>query len=493
MVALKQALVLQAARLVGEAVRLTGRSGGTALPGLLVERAAPELIQRLASRLDAGAIVVSGTNGKTTTSRLIARALEGAGYRVVHNRSGSNLMRGIAAALAQDTPQSPLPQGEGQGEGDPVRFDPHLNPLPARERKPLHPSIGLFEVDEATVPLALPVLRPRAVVLLNLFRDQLDRYGEVDTIARLWRGALEDLPADCTVALNADDPMVASLGKGLPQRALYYGLEDRSHGLSQRERAADFLECLACGVPYQYSLTYYGHLGHYACPSCGWTRPAPAVKSPEAKLDGLNGSTTVVEDPNERITLSLPLPGLYNQYNLLAAAAGVLALGLPLSALVRAVEGFQPAFGRAERFRIEGKDIIMLLTKNPVGANQVVRLLASIPGRKPMLLALNDLAADGEDISWIWDADYEGLQSQIAWAVIAGRRAEDLALRLKYAGCWGEVFPAILNDPEQAFRTAIYRLEPGETLYVLPTYTAMLELRAVLNRMGIVKPFWEEA
>jgi len=527
---MKEALVLRAARFLGGAMRLTGQGGGTALPGLLVERAAPALIPDLAGRLDAGSIVVSGTNGKTTTTRIIARAVAEAGYRAVHNRSGSNLMRGIAAALAQDTDHPPSPKGEGPTGRLPAHSE-GLNELPPVLENPSNglgtslgdhrPRIGVFEIDEATLPQAVLALRPRILVLLNLFRDQLDRYGEVDTVARLWREALATLPPDSTIVLNADDPLVASLGKHSGNRALYYGLEDSGQALPERERAADFVECLPCGVPYGYSLTYYGHLGHYACPSCGWARPKPDVSAVQVELKGLDGSNATLETPEHapdhpsrgpdgpsatRVSLSLSLPGLYNVYNLLAATAGLQAAGLPLAALPRAMQGFQPAFGRGERFSVGGRRLVMLLAKNPVGANQVIRLLRSIPGKKPMLLALNDLIADGEDVSWVWDADYEGLVDQVDWAVITGRRAEDLALRLKYAGCFdtgrpdsgpgdpssGGWMPAILNDPQRALCTALYRLDPGETLYVLPTYTAMLELRQVLNRMGIALPFWEQ-
>ncbi len=451
-----------AARLVGQATRLSGRGGGTALPGLLIERGAPKLIPDLAGRLDAGSILVSGTNGKTTTTRILSRAMSLAGYAVVHNRSGSNLVRGIAAALVQANPN---------GGG---------------------PTAGLFEIDEATLPPTAPLLNPRAIVLLNLFRDQLDRYGEVDTIARLWRETLSALPTGCTLVLNADDPLVASLGRDYSGPVLYFGMEDHRHGLVERERAADFVECPQCDVPYDYDFTYYGHLGHYRCPSCGWSRPTPSVRASLVGLDGRAGASLTIEAGTEMLALQVPLPGLYNQYNVLAAAAGLTALSIPLSLLVTALQDIEPAFGRAERFRVDGKDVIMLLIKNPVGANQVIRLLKSLPGRKPVLLALNDLTADGEDVSWIWDADCEGLADQLEWVVVAGRRAEDMALRLKYAGCFSaDLQPAVLNDARSALTTALYRMEPGETLYVLPTYTAMLELRQVLSRMGAARPFWE--
>ena len=465
---LKQRLILTTARALGAAARRTGRGGGTALPGLLIERAAPDLISQLARQLDAGAVLVSGTNGKTTTARLIARVLEHAGYHVTHNRAGSNLVRGIAAALAQ-------------GEQAPAAG----------------PRIGLFEVDEATLPEAIRLLQPRAIVLLNLFRDQLDRYGEIDTIAHAWSEALAGLPPDTRLVLNADDPLVAALGRDLPAPARYFGVEDTSHAQPEREAAADFVECLDCTSPFDYTASFYGHLGHYRCPACGWTRPTPELAATAVETPGLSGITANLESDREQVSVTLALPGLYNVYNLLAAAATARALDIPLVQAAEALTGFRAVFGRGERLTADGQSAVMLLTKNPVGANQVLRVIAAEPGPKALLLALNDYTADGEDVSWIWDVDYDLLRGQARWVVAAGRRATDLALRLKHAG-WFEPPNAalpltVLPGLEHAVRTAFYRLAPGQTLYILPTYTAMLELRAVLARMGITRPFWEDA
>ena len=272
---MKNAVVLQAARMVGALSRRSGRGGGTALPGLLAERAAPDLMSTLAARLTQGTLLITGTNGKTTTARLIAAILSKVGYQVVHNRAGSNLMRGIAAALIHHASGS---RAESAPRG----------------------SIGLFEVDEATLPEAIQRLQPRLVVLLNLFRDQLDRYGEMDTIARRWREGLARLPSGAQIVLNADDPLVASLGKGLAQQAHYFGLDDPSQGLAQREAAADFVECLECAVPYAYPVRYYGHLGHYRCPSCGWG--AALTGGPGDSRDG----AWIPGDPRDRAVWESP-------------------------------------------------------------------------------------------------------------------------------------------------------------------------------------------
>ena len=341
-----------------------------------MERAAPGLISELSESLPHGNILVTGTNGKTTTARLIAALLQHAGMKVVHNRAGSNLLRGIAAALVQGT-------AAGTGHG-----------------------VGLFEVDEATLPAAVTLVRPRLVVLLNLFRDQLDRYGEVDTVAQYWRSALAALPAASGVVLNADDPFVASLGRGFPGPVTYFGLDDPGTALLERETAADFVECPACRLPYDYALTFYGHLGHYHCANCGAGRPEPQVRVTRAQSNALAGTMITAQTPGITVSIDLPLPGLYNVYNALAALATGAALQLPSAGAAATIESVRAAFGRSERFQFEGRSMVTLLIKNPVGANQVLRTIRDEPGEKNVMIALNDLTADGEDVSWIWDVDF---------------------------------------------------------------------------------------
>jgi UDP-N-acetylmuramyl tripeptide synthase len=350
--------------------------------------------------------------------------------------------------------------------------------------------LAVLEVDEATLPLILRESPPGAVVFTNLFRDQLDRYGEVDTVARGWERALASLDAAAppAIVLNADDPAVAHLGKSYRGPVVYYGVEDPTAGGESVEHASDFRICLECGAALEYAIAYYGHLGRWRCPACGNARPAPAAVATRVARDG-NGTTIDVELAASSLRVVLPLTGLYNAYNALAAIAAAAALGLPHDAVVRALASFDAAFGRQERFRIDGRDVRVLLGKNPTGLNQVLRDIAATPGERRLLFFLNDGIADGRDVSWIWDADYELARDGASWAMAAGTRADDLALRLTYAG-FDDVRAE--RDVRIAVRDAIARTPAGGTLTVVPTYTAMLEVRELLARLAGAGRYWED-
>jgi UDP-N-acetylmuramyl tripeptide synthase len=355
--------------------------------------------------------------------------------------------------------------------------------------------LAILEVDEATLPEILREARPRVIVFTNLFRDQLDRYGEVDAVSRSWERALEagsgkreagyHLP---TIVLNADDPAVAHLGRGYAGTVVYYGVEDAVAGADLVEHASDFRICLDCGGDLSYDVTFYGHVGHWRCPSCGNARPATDVRLTRVVL-GDDATALRIETADGELSIRLPLTGLYNAYNALAAGAGALALGLPRDAILRALEGFSAAFGRQERFTINGRDVRVLLGKNPTGLNQVLRTIAASPGEKHMLFFLNDGVADGRDVSWIWDADYELVQAQTSWVLASGTRAEDLALRLKYAG-FGDDIP-VEKRAGAALQRAIEATPEGGTLWVVPTYTAMLEVREIIAKRAGAGQFWE--
>lgn len=456
-----------AGKLVGLLSRRLGTGGGTTLPGEIATRVDPGLLAKLARRLSRGSILVTGTNGKTTTSRLISSILATAGWRPVHNRAGANLLSGVTSALVN--------QCSLQGD------------LPA--------NVGLFEVDEAAMPEVAAGLTPRVIVVTNLFRDQLDRYGEVDYLAGLWRKAIASLPATSVVVLNADDPLVASLGESALARVLYYGIDDERLGAGQLEHAADSKACVACGTPYDYSVAYYGHIGKYRCPRCGKARPEPDVSTHKVSVDGVAGASLSVATPEGELRLRLRLPGVYNVYNALAAVTTSLALGVKPDSVQDGVEAFVAAFGRIERVRVGDKTAFLALVKNPVGFNQVIRTIFVGPtacsGEAPnALILINDHFADGTDISWLWDVDFELLPERVGFIVVGGTRGEDMLVRLKYAGVdTGRL--TLVKEPEAALRLGLERTAPGGTLYVLPTYTAMLEVRGILSDWRCVERFWE--
>jgi UDP-N-acetylmuramyl tripeptide synthase len=392
-----------------------------------------------------------------------------AGLRPLANPSGSNLMRGVASALLGAT--GALGRVRDGGE-----------------------RLGVFEVDEATLPEAVAALRPRAIVFTNLFRDQLDRYGEVDTVARLWQRTVAGLGAGTTLVLNADDPAVASLAQSTAAPVLTFGIEDTRVAEERLEHASDYRFCLSCGEELAYSAAFFGHVGHWRCPGCGRARPAPDVRATCVELASERATKLTIAAPQGSLSIELPLAGLYNAENAIAAAAGALALGLPLDAIERALSSFRAAFGRQERFELDGRSVLVLLGKNPTGMNQLLRLIAAARPAADglhLLLFLNDGIADGRDISWIWDADYELIAGRAASAVVSGGRAEELALRLKYAEL--AIEPRIEHDARQALDAALAQTPPGGTLYVVPTYTAMLEVRELLARRGQRPHFWEEA
>jgi UDP-N-acetylmuramyl tripeptide synthase len=451
---------LATARAVGGLARRAGRGGGTSLPGKVLMALEPEAISELAARLPQGSVVVSATNGKTTTTTMIASILERAGVSLVHNRAGANMAGGVASTLLS-----------AARSGDAISGD-----------------LGLFEIDEFWLDQITPQLQPRAVLLGNLFRDQLDRYGELDTIADRWAGVVASLAPTARLVLNADDPLIADLGRNAPN-VTYFGVEDPSVAMPEMQHASDSKHCRRCGAAYSYEAIYLGHLGLYRCPNCGQERPAPTVAAEQITLDGTRGASFRIRTPTESLAVKLPLPGLYNVYNALGAAALCLELDSPPSTVAAGLAGVTAAFGRAERVRIGATELSILLVKNPAGANEILRTLALEPGELDVLAILNDRTADGRDVSWIWDADFELLAGAVGRVTCAGTRAAELALRLKYAGVGVERIRVVADLPT-ALDAAVAQAAAGR-LFVLPTYTALLQLRDELASRGHVAQFWE--
>jgi lipid II isoglutaminyl synthase (glutamine-hydrolysing) len=444
------------ARAAARLSRLFGAGGGTTVPGKLLWKLDPEAVDRLAARLPLGAALVSATNGKTTTSAMAARILAPS-VQLAHNRAGANLVSGVASAL-----------------------------LAARDAE-----LGLFEVDEGALPEVARRVRPRAVCLSNLFRDQLDRYGELELLAGRWRTTVRELPSEAALVVNGDDPQVGDLARER-SGATVFGLDDPRHASAELQHAADSKWCVRCGTPYTYAAAYIGHLGDYRCPACGHGRPPLDVSARDVEVNGLESVSFLLMAPEGSCRVELAVPGLYNVYNALAAAALARGLGAGLEEIKAGLQGFSAAFGRFERIAIGDRNLIVLLIKNPAGANEVVRTLVAGGRPRLLLIALNDEIADGRDVSWIWDVDFEPLLMGLERLVASGERAAELALRFKYAGLPEDAIE-VVPSLDGALDRGLELTPGGSELVALPTYTAMLALRELVGRRGFVRPYWEEA
>jgi UDP-N-acetylmuramyl tripeptide synthase len=449
-------LEISLARAAGRLSRIAGRGGGTTIPGKLLATVDPGAVGKLARRLPLGSALVSATNGKTTTAAMVAEILSGK-VTLAHNRAGANLVSGVASALLVH---------DGA-------------------------DLGLFEVDEGALPDISRQVRPQAICLGNLFRDQLDRYGELEHVAQGWRAAVLELDPAAWTVVNADDPLLADIARGRSE-ALRFGIDDRSVARERLPHAADSKYCRTCGAPYEYAAAYVGHLGEYRCPRCHDARPPLDVSAENIELVGLEGSSFDLVTPQGAWRVSIVLPGLYNVYNALAAAALALVLGASLDEVEAGLGRFRAAFGRFERIVAGERSVLLLLVKNPAGANEVVRTLVDAGAPVRLLIALNDEIADGRDVSWIWDVDFEPLIGTLQELVASGERAEELALRFKYGGLDPERI-TLVRDLGDALSYGLEATAPGDELVVLPTYTAMLELRRVATERGLVRPYWEEA
>jgi UDP-N-acetylmuramyl tripeptide synthase len=458
-----------AGRASGTAVRRLGRGGGTALPGLIAGRIAPDLLARLGSEPGYGAVMITGTNGKTTTTHLVSSIARAAGLAPLTNSAGSNLERGLAAAYVDESTIG--------------------GRLSDAERR-----LAVLEVDEAVLPGAARQIGPRVMTFLNLFRDQLDRYGEVHAIAARWRALLDerDWPG---IVVNADDPGVAVLGESVA--ATSFGIDDpavleAALASTVVDHASDARFC-SCGGHIEYDALAFGHLGHWRCNRCTRRRPVPTVTATRVQL-GNDETKLELEVGGEPIEATIRLAGLHSVYNALAAAATAHAVGLPTTAIAEGLNAASPAFGRQERLTIELSDgpreTRLLLAKNPTGLNEVLRLLIASPERATALLILNDGIQDGRDVSWIYDADLEMLAQRPPVLLCAGRRAHDLALRCAIAGV-----PPVGVEPDIAIALdqALAMTAPGGRLEVVPTYTAMLEVRELIARRAGARRYWERA
>jgi len=424
--------------------------GGTALPGLIALKIDPQLIKKFHQSNQLKSIIITGTNGKTTTSHLTSHILTTAGKKFIHNKTGSNLLRGIASVLITN----------------------------ASFFGKLSVNLALWEIDEAVLPSAVNQLKPKIVLFTNLFRDQLDRYGEINTVLKNWQQAVAKLPQSSHLIINLDDPSLNFLSRSFKHKP-NISTFSLSQQLSTRQtplHGSDALFCPKCLAPLNFTHIFTSHLSHYHCSKCSFkhTKPQFTLKPTSKKSQYTINSLPV----------KFHLPGIYNLYNLLSAVSLAQTLNIPQHIIQTAVKDFQPAFGRAEEFKIKNKQTKILLVKNPAGFNAVLEMLAKKKHllTQPLLIAINDLTADGKDVSWLWDVNFELLKSRQSPVIITGLRAYDMALRLKYAGL-NQKYIITLPSLKKALKQL--KKSSSQPIYILPTYTAMLNIRKILKQQHL--------
>jgi lipid II isoglutaminyl synthase (glutamine-hydrolysing) len=431
---MNNALLIALGKTISKISKLLNRGNGSTWPGHIALKGNSNFIHDILSNSKTKVIIVAGTNGKTTTAGLIRAGLEKNGKTVLHNESGANLLNGIASTILLNT----------NANGELVK------------------DYAIFEVDENTIPLVLKQITPDYLVLLNLFRDQLDRYGEINTIVKKWQEAVISLPSETTLVLNADDPQVAYMGRLLKHKTRYFGL-DRTEITSQSKIAADSISCPHCGKKLTFEYVAFSHLGKWKCPSCRLMQPERMI-----------------------VTYSdYPLTGTYNKYNTHAAVLVLRDVGLDEQQIQTAFKTFTPSFGRQEKISYQGKNVQLFLSKNPTSFNQSFSTISEL-NASTLLIVLNDRIPDGRDISWIWDTDLSGIEKYTS-IILSGDRVYDMALRLKYAlGTANYKKVKIYENLKEAINNALENLSANKTLYILPNYSAMLEVRKILTGKKIL-------
>lgn len=420
-------LLILFGNLLAAVSRILNLGSGSTWPGHIALSLNSNFIRELLNRNKFKVIFIAGTNGKTTTAKLIRTILEKNGKKVFQNQAGANLLNGVASSLISNSK------------------------LTGKIKK----DFAIFEIDENTLPLILKEINnPDYIIILNLFRDQLDRYGEVNTISKKWADAFKKLNKNTTLILNADDPQVAFLGKSY-LNTLYFGVDFQKNKNGEYQHASDSTYCPNCNAKLIYKSIIFSHLGDWICERCRY------------------------EHPKKTLTFSpfYPLAGVYNEYNTNAAMLLAKTLGFDKERIIASLRDFKPAFGRQEILDINRKKIQIFLAKNPTGVNESLKTIINLDA-KNLLLLLNDRIPDGRDVSWIWDVDFEDFTSQFKNVVVSGDRVFDMGLRLKYAEF--KKFE-VEENLIKAIKIALKKTPKNETLHILSTYSAMLEVRKILT------------
>ena len=461
----RRALAISAGKLAGVSGRFLRIGGGTSLPGMIARRIDPSVLKAVVGASKARKIVITGSNGKTTTARMTATIADYSGQRVSHNRTGSNMLQGVTSVA--------------------VNFADVFGRLDS--------DVLILEIDEGTIPLAVPEIQPDVVLITNIFRDQLDRYGELYSVATALNKMLEELPESSTILLNGNDPQVANFGLNAKARRLFFGLETAEVGTPVPEQSADIIRCIRCQEDLQYEVAYMSHLGLYSCPNCGYTLPKLDFAATSVKLapNGEGPSYVKIRTPQGEIELDIPLPGIHNVYNATAALGAAIAAGFQMDRAPAAIASMRPAFGRLEKIQAGDQTIYLAFVKNPTSFNLILRLIAQHPGEKHLMVVASNTVVDGEDFAWLWDVDIEEISQNILDVVCSGGKAEELAMRLKYAEIPTDKISTI-REREAALNAALKNAGPGGTLYIMSSYTPTHELRRIMQKRGWVKHFWEE-
>jgi UDP-N-acetylmuramyl tripeptide synthase len=453
---------LASAKLSFYASRAAGR-GGSNLPGKVALTIDPAILRTLGARVKRGSILVTGTNGKTTTARMLTSIMRTAGYRVIHNPSGANLRYGVAAAFVNAA------DCLGRIEAD----------------------YAVFEVDEGWLPLVANDLKCVGLVVTNFSRDQVDRYGQIENVVTKVGRGLASIPGGFCV-LNADDPLVASLDSQSGRIVRFFGAEN---GFGDRHTEGHLIEgrhCPRCGALLTYKVEYFAHAGIYQCPGCGYGRPTASVILRKIKPRGAEGSLLTVEHGAGPLEVSLAFPGLFNAYNALAALTAATCLGIDENVARLGLERCRPAFGRGEVVKVRGRKVFIGMVKNPVGCNEMIKAIVMHPQPKALIVAMNDPLVRGIDVGWIWDVGFENLfegPTGFERTVVSGTWADDLALRLKYASAQDH---RIRREPDyrRALELGLAAVPPGAFVFALCNYTGMLMIRKVLQPMGRLTSYW---